>query len=192
MHGALARQVRPRVVVAAVVLPLVLVVALVAGWARERGSLSGAAARVRTSVLDATELVGCFQGVQDDLIPGPSGGWLPTTVVAATRRLRGCDVSTLRAHLGAVDIPRAAAVLDDRHRAARADLVRAAAMLRRVLVEARGTRRAMEVNLDTGKQGATLVVGYRATEAAYQQAAFLLERATALLQPPTPAVTPAI
>jgi hypothetical protein len=183
MRRRLGPQLSPRVAVFVIVLPALLVAAVLTGQAREHRELPAAAQQVRLAVDDAAELLSCFQGVQDELsIPGqvhPSA----QQVRSARSRLLTCHLGPLRARLDATNVPAAAAVTGDTDRVARQHLAGAASALRRVILEAEGTRKAMSLGLRSDRQGAEMVLGYRAAEAGYERAVVLLSTAEAMLRP---------
>jgi len=159
------------VAVALVLLAPLVAASVAAAWGREHRSLPAAATVLRSAELDAAALVSCFQGVQDDLLVGTDGHWVLQSVHGARVRLASCDTTALQDHLAAVDLPPAAPLAGPADRRARADLAAAASSLARVVLEARGTRRAMSRDLERRGYGAALVVGFRAMEADYLRAA---------------------
>jgi hypothetical protein len=150
------------------------------GLHRERAALPAAAGILRQATQDASAVLACFQGVQDDLLKQPAGSWTPLSVEAAKVRLLGCDVSPLESDLRRLALPPTAALDGGAEHRARAAIESAAAALRQTVLDAKVTKRAMSVNLSSGREGEILVLGYRSAQEGYKTASGLLEIAESL------------
>jgi hypothetical protein len=176
-----------RTQVAAVVCSLaaVLSVSVTVGAARERSALPRAAQVLLQATIDASALSGCLQGTRDDLFaPGARGSHARVAVDSALRRLSTCDVDTLAGRLDEVRLPAPAAVTDDRRRRAHDDIVSAVALLRRVVLDARGARTAVARQARGAADGTAVALAYRSAESGSDAAYALVEEALALLGHP--------
>ena len=177
--------VRNRTIVAALALPVLLVVALRSGWTREHASLPGSAAQLRLAVIDAGEVLTCFQGVQDELyVPGVGRVSTQAAVAAARARLATCDVAPLRAQLERIDLPPEPALDSGGERHSRALIADAVGWLQRVVTESIGTKRAMDANIGNDRQGQLMVLGFVAAQLGYQHANAILTQVQAAFPQP--------
>ena len=170
-----------RLALAIVGLPVVMAASISWGTARDRSSLPAATEQARLSTVAAAAVVSCFEGVQDEFPPEAFRDRPAVTLAAARSRLATCDLASLRRAVRRVHSSTASALATAAHRRARDDLDRALADLRRVLLDADGTRRAMARDIAGPTDGSAVVLGYRATAAGYQEAAALVSEAEALL-----------
>ena len=171
-----------RLALAIVGLPALLTASISWGTARDRSSLPAAGEAARLSTVAAAAVVSCFEGVQDEFPPEAYRDRPAVTLAAARSRLATCDLGNLRSTIGHVHLGTASPLATSARRRAREDLDRALADLRRVLLDAEGTRRAMARDIAGPTDGSAVVLGYRATAAGYQEAAALVTEAQALLR----------
>jgi hypothetical protein len=162
-----------------------LSVTTLVGGVRERVGLPPAAASFLQATIQAGALTTCLQGARDDLyindLPQLHN---PVAVSGAMDRLRSCDTSPLVAALDAVHLPPAAALTDANRRHARADIVTGTAMLRRVVLDARGARLAFERQVRGQHDGTTVVLAYRSAQTGSDAGYALANEALALLGHP--------
>lgn len=166
-----------------------LSVTALVGAVRERDGLPDAAEQFLQATIQAGALTTCLQGARDDLfIDGPAHPPSPVAVAGARARLGTCDTSVLTAALDGVRLPPAAAVTDAKRRRARADLVNGTALLRRVVLDARGARLAFEQQVGGAHNGTVVVLAYRSAETGSDTAYALADEALALLGRPQSSV----
>ena len=155
------------------------------GGVRERNDLPHAAQSFLQASIQAGALTTCLQGSRDDLyIDDQPQLHNPTAVSGAIDRLRSCDTGPLVAALDAVHLPPAAALTDAKRRAARADIVTGTAMLRRVVLDARGARLAFERQIHGEPDGTAVVLAYSSASTGSDTAYALADEALALLGHP--------
>jgi hypothetical protein len=159
---------------------LTVATAVTSGAVREKRALPLAADRLRLAVIEAAEVDSCFQGVQDDLYIGTPPVRTPITVASARQRLRGCDLMPLREAVEAIRLPPPPSLSGDGQRKARDAIDQAVALLRHLILDASGTKKAMESDIDAGTTGMAVVIGYRSVSASYLKAVALSALALAL------------
>lgn len=152
---------------------------------RERNGLPNAANQFLQASIQAGALTTCLQGARDDLYVGE----VPQVhnqykVAGAMDRLRSCDTTSLTTALDKIRLPPAAALTDASRRRARGDIVTGTAMLRRVILDARGARLAFERQIDGERDGTAVVLAYRSAESGSDAAYALADEALALLGHP--------
>lgn len=157
-----------------------------AGAAREKADLPTAAHALLQATDTASEVTGCLQGARDEIyIPGvPHPLHNRIAVEAAQRRLAGCDIDALDRDLDAVHVPPAAPITSRARRLARADVVNAVAVLRRVVLDARSADRLMRASLARHADGTAVVLAYSSASTGSDVAYGLAEEALALLGDP--------
>lgn len=156
-----------------------------AGAAHERSTLPSAAQQTLQADIQASAVTTCLQGARDELyVPGVRPLHDREAVAAAERRLQGCDIRGLSRELDAVRLPPAAPVTDSARRRARADVVEAVAVLRRVVLDTAGADKLMRRNLSGAPDGTAIVLAYRSATAGSDIAYRLTEEALALLGVP--------
>jgi len=168
---------------------LLSVVAL-AGAAHERADLPTAAHALLHATDTASEVTSCLQGARDEIyVPGvPHRLHNRVAVAAAQRRLAGCDIDALVRDVDAVDVPPAAPITTHARRVARADVVNAVALLRRVALDAQAADRMMRASLNGAADGTAVVLAYSSANSGSDAAYRLAEEALALLGDPQSAV----
>jgi hypothetical protein len=157
-----------------------------AGATREKADLPKAAHQLLLATDDASAVTACLQGARDELyLPGvPHRLDSRVAVTAAERRLSGCEIDTLAQDLDAVDLPPAAPITVRERRIARADIVNAVAVLRRVVLDARAADRLMRASLTGSPDGTAVVLAYSSANTGSDVAYRLAEEALALLGDP--------
>jgi hypothetical protein len=157
-----------------------------AGTVRERADLPKAAHQLLLATDDASAVTSCLQGARDEIyIPGaPPQLHNRIAVTAAQRRLSGCDIDTLARDLDAIHVPPAAPITVRERRIARADIVNAVAVLRRVVLDARAADRLMRASLAGSPNGTSVVLAYSSANTGSDVAYRLAEEALALLGNP--------
>jgi len=155
------------------------------GGVRERNDLPHAAQSFLQASIQAGALTTCLQGARDDLYLNDQPQLHNQVAVSgAMDRLRSCDTGALTSALDAVHLPPAAALTDANRRRARADIVTGAAMLRRVVLDARGARLAFERQIQGRRDGTAVVLAYRSASTGSDTAYALADEALALLGHP--------
>ena len=191
MTGSSRRRTATRAVAFAVSVTGVLSVTAIVGAERERRDLPISALRFRQATIDATALTTCLQGARDELYVPGRGALLhdPGAVSASLARLRGCDVASLSSDLGRLELPPTAAVTSSARRLARADMVTGTAVLRQVVLDARGASAALERQVHGAADGTAVVLAYRSAASGSSVASGLADEALALLGDPQSTVT---
>lgn len=183
----------PTVVRSAAVLSVcaaALSVTTLVGGVRERNDLPKAASSFLQAAIQAGALTTCLQGARDDLYMNDQPQLHNQVAVSgAMDRLRSCDTSPLVSALDAVHLPPTAALTDSSRRRARADIVTGTAMLRRVVLDARGARLAFERQVEGQHDGTEVVLAYRSAETGSDTAYALADEALALLGHPQSSVS---
>lgn len=155
------------------------------GGVRERDDLPRAAASFLQASIQAGALTTCLQGARDDLfINGRPQLADQVAVSGAMDRLRSCDTTPLVTALNAVRLPPAAALTTAKRRQARADIANGTAMLRRVVLDARGARLAFERQVHGQHDGTAVVLAYRSAQSGSDTSYALADEALALLGRP--------
>jgi hypothetical protein len=155
------------------------------GGVRERNDLPHTAQSFLQASIQAGALTTCLQGARDDLyIDDQPQLHNQVAVSGAMDRLRSCDTAPLVTALNAVHLPPAAALTDAGRRRARADIVTGTAMLRRVVLDARGARLAFERQIQGQRDGTAVVLAYSSASTGSDTAYALADEALALLGHP--------
>lgn len=162
-----------------------LSVTTLVGGVRERSDLPHAASNFLQAAIQAGALATCLQGARDDLYMNDQPQLHNQVAVSgAMDRLRSCDTSPLVTALDAVHLPPAAPLTDTNRRRARADIVNGTAMLRRVVLDAKGARLAFERQVQGQHDGTAVVLAYRSAQVGSDTAYALADEALALLGHP--------
>jgi hypothetical protein len=182
MRGFLGRQMRVRTAVWATGLLTLMSVTLVAGRERELIELPRVQRELTLAIDDASELLSCMQGVQDEIyLPGAASLETGPALGAARRRLSSCRVEPIRRRLDGIDLPPSAPIGRVELREARDALAETSDSLHRLVTEADGTIAAMDTELRARDSLEDVVLGYRAGEAQYELASQSLGVASAIL-----------